>query len=161
MALSNFERMIKMAEDVFDIRNDSNQLSVNEAVIKRLGKIHPSTLSEYDDGKGPVVWILMFPTTLDLMNRFMAGTISEQELFNLTPLNHTYEALYLCSAMVLEEYRRKGIAKKLTIQAIKSIQKDHPIKFLFVWAFSNEGEVLAERVALDTGLPLKKLMHKK
>ena len=54
MALSNFERMIQLAEDVFDSRSDPDQLSVDESVIKRLQSIHPATVTEFDDGNGPV-----------------------------------------------------------------------------------------------------------
>jgi ribosomal protein S18 acetylase RimI-like enzyme len=156
MALSNFERMIQLAEDVFDVRNDANQLSVDEEVIKRLQSLHPSTMSEYDDGNGPVVWILIIPTTLDLMNKFINNNITEQELLDLTPLNTSYEAIYLCSAMVLSEFRNKGIAKKLTLKAIESIKKQHPIKSLFVWPFTKEGDLLAERIAKLSSLPLLK-----
>jgi GNAT superfamily N-acetyltransferase len=156
MSLSNFERMIQLADDVFASRTDSNQLSVNEEVIRHLQQIHPATVSEYDDGNGPAVWILVIPTTLDLMNRFLENKISEKELYELTPLHIQYEALYLCSAMVLPEYRRKGIAKRLGIEAIEAIKKDHPLKSLFVWAFSKEGDALAKKIASLTGLPLKK-----
>lgn len=148
--------MIQLADEVFASRTDPDQLSVNEEVIKRLQQIHPATLSEYDDGNGPVAWILIIPTTLDLMNRFLEGKISEKEVYESTPLNIPYEAVYLCSAMVLNEYRRKGIATKLTVQAIESIKKDHKIQWLFVWPFSKEGLVGAEKVAALTGLPLKK-----
>jgi GNAT superfamily N-acetyltransferase len=156
MALSNFERMMQLADEVFSSRTDPNQLSIDEKVIKRLQLIHPATMSEYDDGNGPAVWILVIPTTLNLMERFLEKKISEKELYELTPLKTKYEALYLCSAMTLQEYRGKGIAKKLIIQAIENIKKDHPIKSLFVWAFSKEGDALAERVAILTELPLKK-----
>ena len=156
MASSNQERMIQLAEDVFAARTDPNQLDVNNRVIEHLQKIHPATMSEYDDGNGPVAWILGIPTTLELMNKFLEHKISEKELYELTPLNTKYEAVYLCSALVLEEYRGKGIAKKLAIEAIERIKKDHPIKALFVWAFSKEGEALAEKVAGITQLPLKK-----
>ena len=71
-------------------------------------------------------------------------------------LYSTYETLYLCSAMVLQEYRRKGIAKKLTLEAIEKIRKDHPIKSLFVWAFAKEGDLGSERIAQLTSLPLYK-----
>lgn len=156
MAKSNFERMIELAENVFATKNDANQLDVNEEVIERLIRIHPSSVSEYDDGNGPVAWILIIPTTLELMNRFLENKISEKELFNLTPLDVKYEAVYLCSAMVLEEYRRKGIAKKLSLKAIENIQKEHPLKAMFVWAFSKEGNLGAEALAKQVGLPLYK-----
>ena len=156
MALSNFKRMIQLAEDIFSVKNDPDQLDVNEDVIERLQKIHPSTVSEYDDGNGPVAWVLIIPTTLELMKQFLENKISEKELFDLTPIGIKYEALYLCSAMVLEEYRRKGIAEKLAIQAIENIRKEHPVKVLFVWAFSKEGDLGSEKLARLTSLPLKK-----
>jgi GNAT superfamily N-acetyltransferase len=58
--------------------------------------------------------------------------------------------------MVLEEYRGKGIAKRLTLEAIDSIRKDYPLKTLFVWPFSKEGELLAEAIAKASSLPLLK-----
>lgn len=148
--------MLRLASDIFDVKNDPSQLDVNEKVMKRLLRLHPATLSEYDDGQGPVAWILLIPTSIDLMNRFIDKKITEQELLDLTKPDTTYEAIYLCSAMVLEEYRRKGIAKDLTVKAVESIRKKHPIKYLFVWPFTAEGNAGADALAKLTGLPLLK-----
>jgi len=156
MALSNYERLIQLSDEVFSSRTDPDQLNVNEKVMEHLQLIHPDTISEYDDGKGPVCWILCIPTTLDLMSKFTEQKISERELYELTPLNTKYEAIYMCSALLLEEFRGKGIAQKLALQAIENIKIDHPIKALFFWAFSKEGEKLAEKVSDLTGLPLYK-----
>ena len=156
MAKSNYERMIKLAEEVFAVKSDPSQLDIDQEIIERLKKIHPATVSEQSDENGPIAWILLIPTTLELMNMFLDKKISEKELFNLTPLNSTYEALYLCSALVLEEYRRKGITKRLALEAIESIRKDHPLKSLFLWAFSKEGELASETLARLTSLPLHK-----
>jgi GNAT superfamily N-acetyltransferase len=156
MALSNLERMIQLAEDVFAYKSDPNQLDVDQEVMERLYRIHPATVSEFDDGNGPVAWVLLIPTTMDLMNRFLEHEISEKELFDLTPEDSVYDALYLCSALVLEEYRRKGITKQLTLAAIENIRKDHPIKALFVWAFSREGDLASEKISRLTSIPLMK-----
>jgi len=156
MALSNFERMIQLAEDVFAVKSDPDQLDVDQEVLERLQRIHPATVSEQDEGNGPVAWVLLIPTTFELMNRFLNHEISEKELFNLTPEDSVYEALYLCSALVLEEYRRKGIAKQLSLNAIANIRKDHPLKALFVWTFSKEGDLGAETIARLSSLPLYK-----
>ena len=156
MALSNFERMIQLAEDVFAVKSDPDQLDVDQEVLERLQRIHPATVSEQDDGNGPVAWVLLIPTTFELMNRFLNHEISEKELFTLTPEDSVYEALYLCSALVLEEYRRKGIAKQLSLNAIANIRNDHPIKALFVWTFSKEGDLGAETIARLSSLPLYK-----
>jgi len=154
MALSNYERMILLADEVFSSRTDPHQLNVNENVMEHLQLIHSDTISEYDDGNGPVCWILCIPTTLDLMNKFINKEISERELYELTPLNTKYEAIYLCSALLLEEFRGKGIAQRLGVGAIENIKIDHPIKALFFWSFSKEGEKLAEKVSSLIGLPL-------
>jgi GNAT superfamily N-acetyltransferase len=90
------------------------------------------------------------------MNRFLESKISEKELFNLTPLDTPYEALYLCSALVLEEYRRKGIAKQLAMNAIGRIRNDHPLKAMFVWSFTKEGDLAADALAKLASLPLYK-----
>jgi len=153
---SNFERMIQLAEDVFSAHNDPAQLDVDEDVIGRLEILHPATLSEHVEGDGPVVWILLIPTTVELMKRFVAEEISETELLNQTPLNAKYEALYLCSALVLSEWRKKGLATQVGLQAIKQIRADHPIKYLFTWNFTNEGANLADRAAMHENLPLLK-----
>ena len=156
MALSNYERMIQLADEVFSSRTDPDQLNVNENVMEHLQLIHPNTISEYDDGNGPVCWILCIPTTLDLMTQFINKEISERELYELTPLNTKYEAIYLCSALLLEEFRGKGIAQRLGINAIENIKIAHSIKALFFWSFSKEGEKLADKVAGLMGLPLYK-----
>jgi predicted GNAT family acetyltransferase len=156
MALSNYERMILLADEVFSSRTDPHQLNVNENVMEHLQLIHSDTISEYDDGNGPVCWILCIPTTLDLMNKFINKEISERELYELTPLNTKYEAIYLCSALLLEEFRGKGIAQRLGVKALENIKIDHPIKALFFWSFSKEGEKLAEKVSSLIGLPLYK-----
>ncbi len=156
MGISNFERMLQLADDVFAVKNDPDQLDVNPDVLDQLRRIHPATVSEFDDGHGPVAWVLLIPTTLGLMDQFLNHSISEKELFDLTPLDTEYEAIYLCSAMVLEEYRRKGISRQLTLKAIDSIRKDHPIKTLFVWSFTIEGDMTADSISQMTSLPLLK-----
>ena len=152
--MNNFERMLQLADEVFQVKDDPTQLDVDESVIERLIEIHPASVSEYDDGNGPAAWILLIPTTSQLMDDFLKKKISEKELFDLTPIGASYDAIYLCSAMVLAEYRRQGIAKKLTIDAVSRIQADHPVKNLFVWAFSDAGNAAAKALSEFTGLPL-------
>lgn len=148
--------MIRLAEEFFATKNDPSQIAVTEEVMGRLRQIHHATLSEQDDGNGPIAWVLVIPTTHDLMDRFIARQINEQELLEKTPLGAVYDTVYMCSALVLPEHRGKGLAKRLTCSAIKSIQADHPIKSLFYWAFSREGTILAVSVARGLELPLNK-----
>jgi hypothetical protein len=153
--MNNFQRMLELVDEVFSTRNDPDQLQVDQDVIARLEKLHPATLSEHNVD-GPVVWILIIPTTTELMEKFLAGKISENDLFNETKEGMNFDCIYLCSASVLPEYRKKGLAKKLTVDAIRAIQKDFPIQTLFVWPFTKEGDALAEKIAKEVGLVLRK-----
>ena len=151
---TNLERMIQLADEFFQTKNDPSQISVTEEVMERLRQIHPATMSEHIEGDGPVAWILLIPSTRELMNQFIAKEITEQDLLNMTPFDGPFEAIYLCSALVLPEFRKKGLAKNLTCKAIDAIRNDHPIMWLFTWAFSEEGKRLAHDVATETRLQL-------
>lgn len=156
MPKSNFEKMIELAVETFAAHNDPDQLNVDEEIIEHLKKIHPATLSDYQEGDGPVCWVLLIPTTTEIMKQFVKGEISETELLNKTPMNVSYDVLYLCSCLVLPEYRRKGIAKRVAYDAIEKIRADFTIKSIFVWNFSKEGGLFAENIAKHEGLPLLK-----
>ena len=150
----NLRRMLELVEEVFNSKNDSDQIDVDENVTEKLFKLHPASLSSVENDDGPVVWVLIFPTTQDLMKKFIDKKITEKELFEQTSDGIDYNCIYLCSALVLPEYRNKGMATKLTVEAIEKIRKDHKIKNLFVWVFSNAGRSVAQNVAARTGLPL-------
>jgi hypothetical protein len=155
MSDDNFKRMIALAEKFFDVKNDPDQISVDEETRTRLLAIHPNTMSEVRNDDGPIVWILVIPTTMDIMEQFLARNINEQALLQKTSPGDRYEAVYLCSALVLPEHRGKGLAKQSAVQAVKEIQKQHSIKQLFAWTFSQEGEKLAISIARELELPLR------
>ena len=154
--LPNFNRMLQLIDEVFATRQDPNQLQVTQKEIKKLAKLHPATISELADESGPVIWVLLIPTTASIMNDFLAGKISEKEILDKTKPKEKYTCIYLCSVTTLPEYRNKGESKKLCLQAIQHICKDNPIQTLFVWPFTKEGELLADVIAHSCKLPLLK-----
>ena len=153
---SNLERMIRLADEFFQAKSDPYQLSVDEKVIEQLYNLHPNTVAEEKDVNGPIAWTIVIPTTNEIMKRSLSAEINEQEILSLTKPQAQYDAIYLCSALVLPEYRRKGIAKRMLIDSIQAICSDHPIRTLFYWSFSTEGERLAKAVARELALPLLK-----
>ena len=154
MAGGNLERMVRLAEEFFDMKNDPDQLAVDGDTMAKLKAIHHATMSEESDIDGPLAWVLVIPTTHALMDRFTSVEINERELLALTEPRGTYDALYLCSALVLPEQRRKGLARRLALRAISAIRADHPIRHLFYWGFSGAGDELAASIARESGLPL-------
>jgi GNAT superfamily N-acetyltransferase len=153
--MDNLKRMIQLADEVFAAKNDPSQLSVDDGTMERLRALHSGTLSQEEDENGPFAWVLVVPTTQLLMEQFLSKEIGEKELLDRTPLNVRYDALYLCSALVLPEYRGRGAAQQLLIDAVSAVRKDHPIKDLFVWSFTPEGRRLAHRIAKNLSMPLR------
>jgi GNAT superfamily N-acetyltransferase len=146
--------MIRLAEEFFDMKNDPEQISVDGESMAKLKEIHPATMSEEKDENGPIAWILVIPTAHALMEAFIQGEINERELLDRTLPGRAYDALYLCSALILPEHRGKGLARRLTSRAIGAIRHDHPLRSLFYWSFSAGGDSLAASVARECGLPL-------
>ncbi len=154
MPSDNFIRMIQLATEFFHTQNDPSQLSIDETVMERLHRIHPAAMGEKTDANGPIAWTIIIPTTLAIMNRFIDRSIGEQELVELTVRENKFEAVYLCSALVLPEHRGKGLAKELVCSSVRTVQKDHSLRHLFFWAFSSEGDALAQAIAKELHLPL-------
>lgn len=152
--LSNEERLRQLAADFFDVKNDPEQLQVDEAVLEMLTRLHPKAVCEERCDEGPIAWTLIIPTTYELMEEFLKKEINENELLYRTPFPCTFEAVYLCSALVLPEYQRKGIAKRMLTNAVQALCSEYPIRALFYWSWSEAGTKLAHSVATACGLPL-------
>lgn len=150
----NYKRMMSLIDEVFETRNDDNQIQVNKQELKKLTLIHPLTLTEVANEDGPVIWLLVIPTTAEMMYDFLSSKISEKQLLALTPLHTKYNVLYLCSVTTLPEYSGKGKTYELCINTINAIAKEHPIEFLLVWPFTKAGEALAIKIANASGLKL-------
>ena len=151
---SNHEHLLQLAEDAFAMRSDPAQLQVDEHVLEHLRQLHPATVCEATDAHGPIAWVLLIPTTLELMHAFLSGRITEQELVDRTPMAGPYQAVYLCSGLVLPEHQRKGLATRMTLEALDHMRKDHPIEAPFMWTFSEAGLASAKAIATAAGLPL-------
>lgn len=148
---------MRIAEEFFGTHQDPDQILISKESHDKLVKLHPSSvLYKLIDDK-LVAWIIVVPTTKELMNKFISGEITERELFNLTKPQENYKALYLCAAFVLPEYRRKGYATELLIKAIKDISKNNELQ-LFAWPFSEEGKKVIEKLnlILDKKVIIKK-----
>ena len=154
MASGSYERMIRLAEENFHPSENPSEVVVTDALMARLRRMHPSTVSEKCDESGPIAWVLLLPTTEELIARFLDKRLSERQLFEETREGGVYDVLYLSSALVLPEYRRKGIARRMIVDAVTSVCRDQPIAKLACWPFSVEGRLLAESVAKDCELPL-------
>jgi hypothetical protein len=152
--LPNYTKMFAVIEETFAMRNDPDQLQVTEKDQKKLQAIHPATLSELANEDGPLIWVLLIPTTKAVMDDFVSGKISEREVLENTEPGQSYNTIYLCSVTALPEVRGKGESKKLCLKAIESIRNDHSVQYLFTWPFTEAGRRLAQALGKSAGLPV-------
>ncbi len=155
----NLKRLLELVDAIFETRNDPSQIGFSEEDMAKMNKLHPDCLQESSTHEGPIAWISIIPTSRALMNQFVETAISERELFDRTTASTPKETVYLCSAIVLPEHRRQGVAFNLSVAAIHAMQKDFSITDAFVWPFSEEGEALAVTIADACGLVLKIRAH--
>ncbi len=146
--------MLELVNTFFDTRNDPGQISVTDEQREKLMQLHPATLSELANEDGPIVWVLLIPTNKQIMEQFLNGEISEKQLLDLAQPGESCQSLYLCSASVLPEFRKQGLARKVTIGAINSIRAQYSISTLYFWPFSSEGRALAQSIADELGIEL-------
>lgn len=150
----NYNRMMNLIDEVFSTRKDPGQIQVTSNQMKKLMQIHPDCLTEFADEQGPLIWILIIPTTTLVMEKFLKGGITEKEILDQTPIGVPYESLYLCSVTTLPELRHQGKTKQMCLNVIEKMQKNNHIKNLFVWPFTKAGEALAKSLANASSLSL-------
>lgn len=144
------DKMLNIAEQFFGSADDSDQMPITEESFYKLQKLHPKTVIYKLENGEPVSWVVVLPTQVDLMDRFLKGEINERELLDLSKPQEIYEALYFCVAFTVPRHRRKGHALEMFKEAIESIPHTENVK-LFAWLFSKEGGHLIRKLGLDLG----------
>ena len=124
MSLDDNIKTSKLAEDYFGMDDDPSQMKATDESRKWVmskGKFYNNIIR---DGKDIIGFTFMLPTTTNLMNLFIENKITESELFeNIKNLGieEKPEAIYLCSAFIKPEYRRKGYVTNAYVKAINKI----------------------------------------
>ena len=149
------EKIIKqareIAEAIFKSAEDPNQMPINEESWKKLKKLSgDSLLYKIDEKENLLSWVVTIPTSTELMEKFLAKEITEKELFEQTKPGMKYDTLYLCTIVTNPEYRNKGYAKEVTLDAIKRFEKIKDLK-VFAWPTSKEGLNLARNLEKEAG----------
>ena len=134
------QKMDKIAEEIFGTQKDSAQIPITHESGEKLDKLSPHWIKyRLDDNGEPISWVVVVPTTKEIANRFLRGEITEKEILDLGTPQKNYSALYLCAAITIPEYRKKGFALELLQEAIGSIPTTEDC-VLFAWPYSKEGE---------------------
>ena len=147
------EEMRTIAEKYFGTLDDPEQIPINKASADKLMKLDPHSVTYRLVDGHPVSWVIVLPTSRTLAQDFVAGKISEHELFDRTEPQEIYDALYFCSAFTILEYRRQGLAAALNREAYNKIPHTEDCYYC-CWPFSVEGERLAKEMANKWGIDL-------
>ncbi|MFA5856312.1 MAG: GNAT family N-acetyltransferase [Candidatus Pacearchaeota archaeon] len=149
----------KISEDYFGTQKDSNQIPTTRQTRDWIYKNAQDYLNIIRSDGEMVGYTFMLPCNRILMDCFLSKKINEAELFEeikKMKLKDTPETIYLCAAVLKEEFRGKGLATTAFVKAInKIIQNGKNKPILFYWKYSEEGGKLSQRVAKFTGLELK------
>ena len=156
---STIDETSKIVEEYFGTQKDPHQITTspeNRNWIYKNIKYYLNIIKHKDKIIG---FSFMLPATKELMDKFISKKISEAELFEKIKISNVPqipEAIYLCSAVIKKEFRGKGLATQASIKLInKFIDNSRQKPILFYWAWSNEGEKLAIKMAKLTNLELK------
>ncbi len=140
--------MNKIAEEIFDTAVNPEQIPINDESRKKLDALTPYWLTYKLEGGEPISWVIVIPTTKDLMTKFLAKEITEKELMNLTRQGSIFDALYLCSAITVPEHRGQGLAISLLKEAINNFHLGEGFA-LFAWPTTEDGFKIVNRLEAD------------
>lgn len=142
-----------LAEKYFGAEDDETQMGTSYENSKWLYKHIPESINIIKINNKRVGFTFLLPCTRKDMHDFISKEINERQLWERVKKNKrlkNFDSIYLCSAFVLPEYRRKGLALKTSKVHINHLVKKCKNKVsLFYWNWSKEGEKLALRLAKD------------
>lgn len=144
------EKIFDISERFFGTAADPTQIPSTMEAHRKFRRLYPKTIAYWLEDGEPVSWAMVLPTQRALMDRFLAGEITEYQMLELTVPQEKYEALYLFLTFTVEEHRRKGYAESLFKEAIAAIPLVAKAP-LFGWAFSEAGGKLLEKLQKTLG----------
>lgn len=145
------QKMDVIAESIFSTESDPDQIPIGAGSGEKLDLLTSHWIKYQLDVQGnPIAWVVVVPTTRELALQFIGGDITEKELLELTTPQNAYSAIYLCAAITLPAYRRKGLASRLFKEAIESIPKTRDY-LLVAWPVRSGGVELSRKVAQEVG----------
>ena len=156
------EHVLDTAGEEFDPEDDPRQIPHTRAVVGKFFRLHPKAIVYRTHRDGTFIgWSAAVPTSRDLAQAFLAGQISERELFEQTEPTMELEAVYLSGVVVKEAYRRRGYGTDMLTEQIQAFRNERYDIMFFTWAITGNGRRLIERVKHDLGVTIHELKEKK
>lgn len=139
------EAMFQTAEDEFQATMDNNRLPFLQRSL-------PTTLYLWPD----VGLSVAFASRREVMDDFLAGKLSEEDLYDLAIHCDPEEvtALYLTMVFVRAQMRGRGYGLKLLTEHVRLMDPESKLD-LFSWIYSKEGLALLQRAEQALGRQIR------
>ncbi|MBN2517506.1 MAG: hypothetical protein JXB14_01535 [Candidatus Altiarchaeota archaeon] len=105
----------RIAEGYFKTANDPEQAHITVKRARWLWRDCPECINIIKSDNMVVGSTLVLPCTTELMELFISKKINEEQLFDSIQKTVDYgsmQAIYLCSAVLIPGFRRKGLASQ-------------------------------------------------
>src|SRR3989338_8115812 len=103
----------KLAEEYFKMEADPGQIPATMENVRWINRHIPECVNVIKDGRKMIGFTFIIPADKKIMNQFINGKISENEMFEEIKNSVDYsnfDTIYLCSAFIKPEYRNNGLA---------------------------------------------------
>lgn len=148
----------KLAEEYFNMDDDSEQIPATIGNVKWINKNIPDCVNAIKFKGRMIGFTFIILCNKKIMHAFLNKEINEKDLFLKIKKEVNYEnfdSIYLCSAFVKPEFRKRGLALQAFVKSIRKIIAKRKIRpVLFFWAYTKKGEKLAKKIAKVTKLEL-------
>ncbi len=146
--MKDIEQINFIANDFFGSNDDPEQVPANMDSFHKLLALDKNSIGVQTTDDGKIMgWCASFPTTIELMNKFMNNQINERQMFHMcSPGDHG--ALYVMSVFVLPEYRGQVNPKSLVGRTITPMRNADTQ--IFYDGFSEEGKRLGSLMSQQT-----------
>lgn len=144
----DLEKICEIAENVFGTAEDPDQVDANLENSLKLRSVDSHSILVEKEGDTLVGWAVAMPSSLENMRAFLNEDISERSLFDLSVETVKHEALYLMAVIVLPEFRRRGVGKRVITKQLDYFLEKYPsISQVYAWPWSEGGEALIQSLS--------------
>lgn len=146
----------KLTEGLWSTKTDPEIIPSKVFTYNFVTKEIPFSYNVIKEDDLVIGFTIVLPSSEEDMYDFINEKITEKELFYriLETDRENFSCLYLCSAVIAENYRRRGLAKKSLMKQIEKFSNIYDIKYIYSWAFSDAGKKICNNISEEINIPL-------
>ena len=159
--MADIKSALALADSDFNTSENRDFIACSEDVSVWILNNIPECWCIIKDSDKVIGQTFLLPTSSELMEKFLQGSLSESELFEeaIKDPEVSYQSICFSGSNVLADYRRQGLATRGFLKSLQFILSEkNPTPELYYWPTSNEGSAIGkkgEQLLAEMGLVLK------